>query len=63
MGLTAAFFYLFAILMIASAVMVITAKNPVHAVLFLILTFVNAAPKGPNGHGHGPRQPKPAAGG
>lgn len=41
--LTAVFFYLFAILAIASAAMVIVAKNPVHAVLFLILTFFNAA--------------------
>src|SRR3954467_7923972 len=37
------FFYLFASVMIASAVMVITARNPVHSVLFLILAFVNAA--------------------
>ena len=37
------FFYLFAIVAIASAVMVIAARNPVHAVLFLILTFFNAA--------------------
>ena len=29
--------------MIASAVMVIAARNPVHSVLFLILAFVNAA--------------------
>ena len=43
MALTAAFFYVFATLAVASAVMVITAKNPVHAVLFLILTFFNAA--------------------
>ncbi len=43
MALTAAFFYLFAILAVASATMVIVAKNPVHAVLFLILTFFNAA--------------------
>ncbi len=40
---TAAFFYLFAVLAVASAAMVILAKNPVHAVLFLILTFFNAA--------------------
>ena len=40
---TAVFFYLFAILAVASAAMVIVAKNPVHAVLFLILTFFNAA--------------------
>jgi len=41
--LTAGFFYLFATLAVASAAMVIIAKNPVHAVLFLILTFFNAA--------------------
>jgi NADH-quinone oxidoreductase subunit J len=40
---TAAFFYLFSGIAIASAVMVIAAKNPVHSVLFLILSFVNAA--------------------
>jgi NADH-quinone oxidoreductase subunit J len=43
MGLTAFFFYLFALLAVAAATMVIVAKNPVHAVLFLILTFFNAA--------------------
>lgn len=37
------FFYLFAIITVASAFMVISARNPVHAVLFLILAFVNAA--------------------
>ena len=36
-------FYLFASLVIASAVMVITARNPVHSVLWLILAFFNAA--------------------
>lgn len=41
--IAALFFYLFAILSVASAAMVIIAKNPVHAVLFLILTFFNAA--------------------
>ncbi len=41
--MTALFFYLFATLCIASAVMVIVARNPVHAVLFLILAFFNAA--------------------
>ena len=41
--MTAGFFYLFSILAVASAAMVILAKNPVHAVLFLILTFFNAA--------------------
>lgn len=36
-------FYVFAITAIASGVMVISARNPVHSVLFLILTFFNAA--------------------
>ncbi len=39
----ALFFYLFASVCIASAVMVVASKNPVHSVLFLILAFVNAA--------------------
>jgi NADH-quinone oxidoreductase subunit J len=43
MGLQALFFYLFAFIAVASAFMVISARNPVHSVLFLILTFVNAA--------------------
>ena len=38
-----AFFYLFSTLLIASAFMVISSRNPVHSVLFLILAFVNAA--------------------
>ncbi|CAE7784042.1 nuoJ, partial [Symbiodinium microadriaticum] len=37
------FFYVFAAITVASAFMVISARNPVHAVLFLILAFVNAA--------------------
>ena len=40
---TALFFYLFAGICVASAFMVIAARNPVHSVLFLILAFVNAA--------------------
>ena len=36
-------FYLFAFVLILSALLVITAKNPVHSVLFLILAFFNAA--------------------
>jgi len=36
-------FYLFAAVAVASAVMVISARNPVHSVLFLILAFFNAA--------------------
>jgi NADH-quinone oxidoreductase subunit J len=43
MILAALFFYLFAGICVASAFMVIAAKNPVHSVLFLILAFVNAA--------------------
>ena len=39
----ALFFYLFAFMCVASAFMVIAAKNPVHSVLFLILAFVNAS--------------------
>ena len=35
--------YLFAGVAVASALMVISCRNPVHSVLFLILTFVNAA--------------------
>ncbi len=37
------FFYLFAAVILAAGFMVIAAKNPVHAVLFLILAFFNAA--------------------
>jgi NADH-quinone oxidoreductase subunit J len=36
-------FYLFAGITLLSALMVITARNPVHSVLFLILAFFNAA--------------------
>ncbi|HMA71414.1 MAG TPA: NADH-quinone oxidoreductase subunit J [Xanthobacteraceae bacterium] len=43
MIIAALFFYLFASICVASAVMVIASKNPVHSVLFLILAFVNAA--------------------
>ncbi|MDQ2083104.1 NADH-quinone oxidoreductase subunit J [Xanthobacteraceae bacterium Astr-EGSB] len=43
MMIAAVFFYLFASICVASAFMVIAARNPVHSVLFLILTFVNAA--------------------
>jgi NADH-quinone oxidoreductase subunit J len=41
--ITALAFYAFAAVLIASAVMVVTARNPVHSVLFLILAFFNAA--------------------
>ncbi|MFM2043702.1 MAG: hypothetical protein RLY86_2278 [Pseudomonadota bacterium] len=43
MALTAIAFYAFAAVLLASAVMVISAKNPVHSVLYLILAFFNAA--------------------
>ena len=36
-------FYLFAAVVVLSAAMVITARNPVHSVLWLILAFFNAA--------------------
>ena len=37
------FFYLFAVVTCLSGLMVVTARNPVHSVLFLILAFFNAA--------------------
>ena len=43
MILQALAFYLFAAVLIASGFMVIAARNPVHSVLFLILSFFNAA--------------------
>jgi len=43
MILPALFFYFFAGVCVASAFMVIAAKNPVHSVLFLILAFVSAS--------------------
>ncbi|NIA67277.1 NADH-quinone oxidoreductase subunit J [Pelagibius litoralis] len=36
-------FYLFASITVAAGVMVVTSRNPVHSVLFLILAFFNAA--------------------
>ncbi|MDG1708551.1 MAG: NADH-quinone oxidoreductase subunit J [Emcibacteraceae bacterium] len=36
-------FYIFATILVGSAVMVVFSKNPVHSVLFLILAFFNAA--------------------
>jgi NADH-quinone oxidoreductase subunit J len=36
-------FYLFSGVLIAAALMVVSARNPVHSVLFLILAFFNAA--------------------
>jgi NADH-quinone oxidoreductase subunit J len=43
MNVATAFFYLFAFVCVASALMVVLARNPVHSVLYLILAFVNAA--------------------
>ena len=37
------FFYLFALMTVVSGLMVIIARNPVHSVLFLILSFFNSA--------------------
>jgi NADH-quinone oxidoreductase subunit J len=43
MIVSALFFYVFSAVAIASGVMVVGARNPVHSVLFLILAFFNAA--------------------
>src|SRR6478735_7562289 len=43
MTLALFFFYVFSIITVASALMVIASRNPVHSVLFLILAFVNCA--------------------
>lgn len=43
MNSAALFFYLFSAVMIGAAFMVISSRNPVHSVLFLILAFFNAA--------------------
>ena len=36
------FFYMFALILVFSSIFVITVKNPVHSVFFLILSFFNA---------------------
>jgi NADH-quinone oxidoreductase subunit J len=41
--IAAAAFYVFAAILIGSAAAVVTSRNPVHSVLFLILAFFNAA--------------------
>jgi NADH-quinone oxidoreductase subunit J len=41
--ITATLFYIFAAILLASAAMVVSSRNPVHSVLFLILAFFNAA--------------------
>jgi len=43
MIIAALMFYIFAAVCIVSGAMVVTARNPVHSVLFLILAFFNAA--------------------
>lgn len=43
MDVKTGFFYVFAILLLFSAFRVITARNPVHAVLFLVLAFFQAS--------------------
>src|ERR1700692_17502 len=39
----AVMFYVFAVLAVASGVLVVSSRNPVHSVLFLIVAFFNAA--------------------
>ncbi len=43
MTITLALFYLFATFTVAAGLGVITARNPVHSALFLVLTFVSAS--------------------
>lgn len=43
MGFEKFLFYVFAIVLVFAAVRVITARNPVHAVLFLVLAFFNSS--------------------
>ena len=43
MDVKTGFFYVFSLIMLFAAFRVITARNPVHAVLFLMLTFSQAA--------------------
>jgi len=38
-----AFFWFFSAILLGSAAMVVTSRNPVHSVLFLILAFINAS--------------------
>jgi NADH-quinone oxidoreductase subunit J len=41
--ITAILFYIFSAILLVSAAMVVSSRNPVHSVLFLILAFFNAA--------------------
>jgi NADH-quinone oxidoreductase subunit J len=43
MDIKTGFFYLFSLLLLFAALRVVTARNPVHAVLFLMLSFSQAA--------------------
>ncbi len=43
MSVVNAFFYIFAITLIVSSLLVITSRNPVYSVIFLIMAFFNAA--------------------
>lgn len=43
MSVTTGLFYLFSAILLVSAFRVVTARNPVHAVLFLVLAFVQAS--------------------
>jgi len=43
MSVTTGLFYFFAVILLFAAFRVITARNPVHAVLFLVLTFFQAS--------------------
>jgi len=43
MGLTAIAFYVMAIIAVVSGLLVVLSRNPVHSVLWLILTFFSAA--------------------
>ena len=41
--IAAFFFYIFSAILLGCAAAVVTSRNPVHSVLFLILAFFNAA--------------------
>jgi len=43
MSLSLLFFYVFSVVAVGSALMVIASRNAVHSVMFLILVFINAA--------------------
>ena len=43
MDVKTGFFYLFSVVLLFAAFRVVTARNPVHAVLYLMLTFSQAS--------------------